>query len=104
MVFTKELNSEIEKLIKKNGVGIIHTDTLYGIVGSAFSIIAVERIYDLKKRNREKPLIVLISALSDLDTFGIVIDKKTKQILDQIWPGPTSVIFEGVSQEYDYLT
>ena len=40
---------EIIKILKNGGIGVIPTDTIYGLVGSAFSKIAVERIYKIKK-------------------------------------------------------
>ena len=88
------------KIIKDSGIGVMPTDTIYGLVGSAFSRRAVERIYRLRKRDRKKPFIVLISALGDLKKFGVKISKSHLKILKALWftpsrvegPGPTSVI------------
>lgn len=60
-----------EEVLKKGGVVVIPTDTIYGIVGSAFSKETVKRIYDLKERDKDKPFIVLISSLNDLKIFGV---------------------------------
>ena len=84
--------AQAEKIIKKEGVGVFPTDTLYGVVGSAFSRKAVARIYKLRKRNPKKPLIILIHALADIDLFGITPDLKDKKILRTLWPGKVSVI------------
>lgn len=78
--------------IKKGAVGVLPTDTLYGLVGSAFSRRAIARIYGLKKRNAKKQLIVLISELNDLKLFNAKLDEKTRSILKKIWPGKVSVI------------
>ena len=47
------------------------TDTIYGLVGSAHSKKAIKRIYEIKKRDKKKKLIVLISSINDLKKFGI---------------------------------
>ncbi|MEK7505981.1 MAG: L-threonylcarbamoyladenylate synthase [Patescibacteria group bacterium] len=78
--------------IKKGAVGILPTDTLYGLVGSAFSRRAIARIYELKERSAKKQLIVLISELNDLKLFGAKLDKKTQSVLKKVWPGKVSVI------------
>lgn len=87
----------------KNGVGVIPTDTLYGLVGRAQDRNAVERIYRLKGRQPNKPLIVLISSLDDLSKFKVKVDAKTKKVLEKYWPGKVSVILPCSNQEFEYL-
>ncbi len=48
------MKSEIIKILKSGGVGVLRTDTLYGLVGSALSHDTVERIYNIKNRNPKK--------------------------------------------------
>lgn len=79
------------------------TDTIYGIVGSAFSPAAVERIYKLRKRNASKPFIVLISSVTDLDKFGVEFGSGDRKFLKKIWPGPISVILDVPSKSFLYL-
>lgn len=89
--------------IKKGAVGVLPTDTLYGIVGRAESKKVVERIYNLKERNSQKPFIILIGSLLDLQKFGIKPDEKTQKFLQQIWPGKVSVILPCQSKKLAYL-
>ena len=89
--------------IKKGAVGVLPTDTLYGIVGQAKSKEAVKKIYNLKSRSFQKPFIILIGSFSDLRKFEINLDKKTKKLLDQIWPGKVSVVFSCQSKKLEYL-
>ncbi|OHA17426.1 MAG: threonylcarbamoyl-AMP synthase [Candidatus Taylorbacteria bacterium RIFCSPLOWO2_12_FULL_43_20] len=100
----KTNNKEIIELLKSGKTAVVPTDTIYGLVGSALNRQTVERIYEIKDRNSLKPFIILAGSYEILDDFGIVIDKYTRSILDKIWPGKVSVIFHGVSQEFDYLT
>lgn len=77
---------KIIKILKNGGVGVMPTDTLYGLVGSAFSKKAIDRIYKLKKRDKKKKLIVLISSLDDLKKFKIILNQQEKEVLNKFWP------------------
>lgn len=79
------------------------TDTLYGIVGAALQPKAVERIYTLRKRNRTKPMIVLIASPKDLARFKVKLDHATKKILHTLWPGKVSVVLPCHGQRFAYL-
>src|SRR4051812_10236635 len=94
---------EIIKQLKNDGIGVIPTDTLYGIVGSALSKKAVERIYEVKGRNTNKPFIVLISDFADLKKFGVTPTKDQNEYLKKIWPGRVSVIFPCSGKKFEYL-
>ncbi|MEK7612419.1 MAG: L-threonylcarbamoyladenylate synthase [Patescibacteria group bacterium] len=97
-----EYSKEVE-LIKNGEIGVIPTDTIYGLVCSAFSPSAVERIYQLKKRDSRKPLIVLISTESDIEKFNIKPDAVTKEIFKKYWPGPVSIVVPCESKSFSYL-
>jgi len=96
------LNSKYKKIIKilkAGGVGVMPTDTLYGLVGGAFSKKAIDRIYKIKKRNKKKKLIILISSISDLKKFGIKHLYKLEFVgmLKKFWPGKVSVILNNIA-------
>jgi L-threonylcarbamoyladenylate synthase len=83
------LDQEVIAMLRRGAVGVIRTDTIYGIVGRADDEQAVERIYDLKNRDGDKSPIVLVSSVDDL------FDEPTAQeraLLDGVWPGKVSVI------------
>jgi L-threonylcarbamoyladenylate synthase len=82
----------LASIIKNNGVAVIKTDTLYGIVGLAKNSIVVDRIYKLKNRNPLKPVVVLISSFSDIENFGIHLSDDIKEKLNKYWPGKISII------------
>jgi len=80
---------EIGNDIKKGLIGVIPTDTIYGIVCSAMNKKSVEKLYKIRKRDLKKPMIILLSSIKDLNLFDIKIDKK---ITDKYWPGKVSII------------
>jgi L-threonylcarbamoyladenylate synthase len=96
-------SSKIASVLTRGGVGVLPTDTLYGIVGSARIPPAVERIYELRRRDRNKPFIILIPSLKSLEDFGIRVSGARKKIVQKIWPGPISIIFPCRLKKYHYL-
>lgn len=94
---------KVIELLKLGKVGVMPTDTIYGIVGSALSPQTVEEIYTLRSRDLSKPLIILISSLDDLKRFDIVLTKEQKDFLNKIWPNPISVILPCPKEKFSYL-
>jgi len=92
-----------EEFLKKDGVVVLPTDTLYGIIGRALSKKIVKKIYKIKGRTENKPFIVLINSYNDLKIFGIKIDKNEAKFLEKIWPGKVSIIFACNFDKWSYL-
>lgn len=80
------------KIIQDKGVAVIRTDTLYGIVGLAKDEHVVDRIYNIKNRNPLKPVIVLVSDFSDIESFGITLSQDFKKAASMYWPGKVSIV------------
>ncbi|MFA7208843.1 MAG: L-threonylcarbamoyladenylate synthase [Parcubacteria group bacterium] len=99
----KEFSGSLAEIIKNGGVGVLPTDTVYGLVASALQPASVERIYRLRKRNPDKPMIILISSLEDLKLFDIKLDEESKKILMTFWPGQVSAILPCPSEKFVYL-
>lgn len=97
-----EIN-QIIKLLKTGRVGIIPTDTIYGIVGSALIPDSVEKIYELRKRSFNKPMIILISDLNDLNQFNIKLTDTQKKFLQKNWPNPLSIVLPCKDDKFSYL-
>lgn len=94
---SNEVIKEIGEDIKKGRIGVIPTDTIYGIVCSALKKKSVEKLYKIRKRDSKKPMIVLISSLKDLNLFDV---KITKSITNKYWPGKVSIIVPVKKFEY----
>ena len=76
-------NEELLKILKNGGVAVMPTDTIYGIVGQAENVATVHRIYNLKKRTPEKPCIILISDIAQLENFSIKLSEEQKNKLKE---------------------
>lgn len=90
---TKILNmlskEEIASFIKDGGVGVLPTDTLYGLVCSAALPNAIARLYALKHRE-QKPGTVIAANIDQIVQLGI--PKRYLTAIEQFWPNPISVV------------
>lgn len=83
-------NSQAAHALAAGNVGVIPTDTLYGLVAKATNAAAVGRLHALKYRNR-KPGTVIASNISQLRSLGI--SNQDIQAVEALWPSPLSIIF-----------
>ncbi|MFA6159805.1 MAG: L-threonylcarbamoyladenylate synthase [Parcubacteria group bacterium] len=95
--------SVLAKKLKQGEIAVIPTDTIYGLSTNALLKDSVENIYRIKGRAPEKPMIILISKISDLELFNIKINKSTAKILKKVWPGKVSLILPCNSKKFHYL-
>lgn len=90
-------------VLRDGGVGVLATDTLYGLVAHAENRQAVERLYELKGRRPDKPLIILIASIKDVERFGVKVNTELTQQLKGYWPGPVSIILPCNNDKFEYL-
>ena len=96
------MEKSIEKIIERlqsGNIGVIASDTLFGLVGIASEPAVVEKIYTVKKRDAKKPCIILINNIKQLDDFHIILNERFRNFLSKIWPNPITVIFR-IEEEY----
>ena len=91
------------RLLSEGAIGVIPTDTIYGICASALNKKAVEKVYKLRKRNPKKPCIILISSIRDLKKFDVKLKNWQIKILEKIWPSKISVVLSSKSSKFFYL-
>lgn len=94
--------SRAKTILNNGGIGVIPTDTIYGVSARAFDLEAVERVQRLRERDATKPFIILISSLSELTNFGVQLNSSAEKFLTNHWPGPLSVILP-VRGELEHL-
>jgi L-threonylcarbamoyladenylate synthase len=91
--------------LRNGAVGVLATDTLYGLVGSAFYPDVVARIFQLKRRNINKPVIVLVSDVEQMKFFGVELTREVLRALQTYWPGRYSIVLPTKENaRFDYLT
>jgi|WetSurMetagenome_2_1015567.scaffolds.fasta_scaffold122343_2 L-threonylcarbamoyladenylate synthase len=82
----------VHTCIGQDGVIVIPTDTIYGISAGYDRPLAIEKIYQLKKRSKEKALPVLIGSLDQLTLVAETIPDAAHQLVETFWPGALTII------------
>lgn len=85
MAFT----SDVAARLAAGEVGVIPTDTVYGLVASASNPLAVERLYKLKSREN-KPGTLVAASIDQLVALGL--KRRYLKAVEDYWPGAVSVI------------
>ncbi len=98
---------DIIKLLKKEEVIALNTDSIFGFSALATSKIAIEKIYHLKKRDFLKPLSILVANIEMAEKY-VYLTEKNKEIINKI-PFPTSflakkqVLAQNINKNTDLL-
>lgn len=94
-----------EDILQKGGVVCMASDTVYGLFARALDKDAVTKLYDIKGRDEQKPFIILLSTINQLENFGITsVPVKAKVFIKTYTPGPVTFILETTSKDISYLT
>ena len=80
------------------------TETVYGLGADATSEKAVARIYDVKGRPANHPLIVHLSSLTKLDVWAKNIPEYAIKLARSFWPGPMTLILPRTTLAKDFIT
>ena len=83
----------VVSLLKKGGVIIFPTDTVYGFLADAQNKKAVEKIYKIKKRSKSKPLSVFVHNFKMAMELAEINEKQVK-ILKRFWPGKVTAVLK----------
>jgi L-threonylcarbamoyladenylate synthase len=80
-------------VISDSGVVVFPTQSLYGLGANALDKKAVDRIFGIKKRPPEKPLLVLVNAISDIEDLVLETPRSARRIMETCWPGGVTIVF-----------
>lgn len=79
-------------ILKHGGTVVFPTDTVYGLASLPFNEDFVERLYVIKGRNSTRAIAVLIGEVSGLEKVSISPSISAKQLAEQFWPGPLTLV------------
>lgn len=85
---------EAAGIIKKGGLVIIPTETVYGIAANMFNKDAIGKLYAIKKRPKDKPFSLLIARKESIEDYGRDIPVSGYKLVDKFWPGPLTLILK----------
>jgi len=80
------------------------TETVYGLGADATNPDAVKRIYEVKGRPEDHPLIVHIASLDQMDQWAIDIPEFAIKLARDFWPGPMTLVLRRSAKAKDFIT
>ena len=98
---------DIERLVKvinDGEIAVIPTDTVYGIIGDATNVDVIHKIYEVKKRDYSKPLILMVSSIGMLEKYVSEISELERQLIDKYWPGKLTILFKKNDKVNELIT
>ena len=93
----EDVSTHAKKVLLQGGVIAFPTDTFYGLGVDPFNRDAVDRIFEIKGREKNKALFLLISRREQLETLVKEITPAHTTLMQEFWPGPLTLLFEPLS-------
>lgn len=84
--------AEAASILKRGGVLVLPTDTVYGLATDATSVEAIQKVFSMKVRNINNPVPVFVDSFEMLDKAAYLKDEKIKKFLETVWPGKITCI------------
>ena len=85
---------KIKQELEKGGAVVLPTETVYGLFAKALDEKAVDHVYQLKRRPRDKALNLNVASLDDILHFSKNQPPYLQQLVDSFLPGPLTIILE----------
>lgn len=85
---------KIKQELEKGGAVILPTETVYGLFAKALDEKAVDHVYQLKRRPRDKALNLNVASIDDILYFSKHQPAYLKNLVDAFLPGPLTIILE----------
>ncbi len=98
------LIDEAARVIRRGGVCVIPTETAYGLAASPRFQKALERIYEIKKRPRNKPLLLLVNSIDQAPVELEGVHAYVFELMKRFWPGPLTLLLPASSKASPFLT
>lgn len=93
-----------KSFLDKGELVAIPTETVYGLAANAFNKEAVQKIYELKQRPTNNPLIIHCHSIEQIEQFVTEIPKEAYELAKQFWPGPLTILLKKNDLIPDYVT
>lgn len=85
---------EVIDALKQSNIVAIPTETVYGLAGNAYDEQAIKKIFALKNRPLDHPLILHTALNHDLNQWVTNLTEAAKILIKAFWPGPLTLVFK----------
>lgn len=93
-----ESNKDFKEILANGGAVVLPTETVYGLFARALDEKAVDYVYELKNRPRDKAMNLNVASYEDILAYSKEQPKYLKQLYDAFLPGPLTVILKANDQ------
>ena len=100
----KDHTNRIRNILEDGGVIAFPTDTYYGLGVNPFNRKGIRRIFEIKSRRANKPLLVLVTSEAQIDQLVQNRSQQANRLIKEFWPAPLTLIFNAVPELPDILT
>ena len=83
---------EAATALRDNKLVVFPTETVYGLGCNSSNRAVVDRLYDVKGRERSKPLAFYISSGDELSRYIDKVPPIAEKLIEQLWPGPVTLL------------
>ena len=80
------------EILRSGGLVAFPTETVYGLGANLLNRKAIERLYRVKKRQKNKPLTIHIARMNTLNEMVPDIPRIAQKLINKFWPGPLTII------------
>jgi len=91
-------------LLRAGGIVGLPTDTVYGLGAHASIATAIERLYEIKGRERQKAIPVLLARTEDVTSVVSAVPEVARRLAERFWPGPVTLVLPKAPTLLDVLT
>ena len=92
------------EILRNGGVVAIPTETVYGLAADASNEVAVQRIFTVKGRPADHPLIVHIATAGQLTHWAATDPPSAALLADTCWPGPLTLLLDKAAHVLSVVT
>ncbi|MEX0681294.1 MAG: L-threonylcarbamoyladenylate synthase [Balneolales bacterium] len=96
--------TKFSEALRNGEVVAFPTETVYGLGADAWNADAVARIFALKGRPPDNPLIVHVGSVEMVSSLAVKISDDALQLMERFWPGPLTIIFPKRAEVLDIVT
>jgi len=95
---------QASQLILQGGVVAFPTETFYGLGADAGDVLALQKVFQIKGREENKPLLLLVADRAGVQGLVKKISPVADALIERFWPGPLTLVFEAAVHLSPILT
>jgi L-threonylcarbamoyladenylate synthase len=104
LAFPGQAFSRCREVISAGGVIAYPTDTYYGLGADPRNGAAVKRLFDIKGRQSDQPILLLMADSSEIRDWATEITPQAEILIKRYWPGPLTLVFKARANVLTLIT